>query len=177
MGGTHTRYALTTEWVLAAPVDRIFDLLTAPEDWPRWWHYVESVVPVRQGDAAGVGAVRRYTWTSRLPYRLTFAMETTAVVRPVAIEGTARGELSGTGRWDLRELPRGTCVQYTWQVTTGKAWMNLLAPVLAPGFEWNHDQVMAEGGRGMARHLGVPLLAFRGTSLRRHQAVSSRGET
>jgi len=36
---------------------------------------------------------------------------------------------------------------------------------------------MAEGGRGMARHLGVPLLAFRGTSLRRHQAVSSRGES
>ena len=43
--------------------------------------------------------------------------------------------------------------------------MNLLAPILAPGIPaWNHDQVMREGGRGFARHLGVPLLAFQASS-------------
>jgi hypothetical protein len=36
--------------------------------------------------------------------------------------------------------------------------MNLLAPLLAPAFRWNHGEVMAEGGRGIARHLGVKLL-------------------
>jgi hypothetical protein len=30
-------------------------------------------------DQLGEGAVRRYTWKSRLPYRLTFVMETTCV--------------------------------------------------------------------------------------------------
>ena len=33
------------------------------------------------------------------------------------------------------------------------------APLLAPAFRWNHGQVMAEGGRGLARHLGAKLLS------------------
>ena len=36
---------------------------------------------------------------------------------------------------------------------------------LAPVFAWNHDQVMAAGGRGIARHLGVRLLAYEGATL------------
>ena len=160
------RYALTTEWVLGAPIDRVFDVLTMPEAWPTWWRCVERVALLRAGNADGVGAVRRYTWTSRLPYRLTFDMETTAVDRPHAIAGVARGELSGTGRWALRTTSAGTAVVYEWNVGTGKRWMNALAPLLAPVFEWNHDQVMAEGGRGIARHLGVPVQAYAGTSAR-----------
>jgi len=42
---------------------------------------------------------------------------------------------------------------------TGKPWMNALAPLLAPAFRWNHGQVMGEGGRGLANHLGVRLLS------------------
>ena len=38
-----------------------------------------------------------------------------------------------------------------------------VSPLLAPVFAWNHDQVMAEGGRGLARHLGVALVAFHGS--------------
>ena len=37
--------------------------------------------------------------------------------------------------------------------------MNLLGPLLAPVFRWNHDYVMAAGGRGLAHHLGVELVA------------------
>ena len=36
--------------------------------------------------------------------------------------------------------------------------MTLLSPLLAPLYEWNHNQVMNEGGRGLARRLGVSLL-------------------
>ena len=153
------RFSLTTLWVVAAPIPRIFETLTRPEDWPGWWRYVESVQPLRAGDAAGIGAIRRYVWTSRLPYRVRFDMETTSISEPDAIEGVARGELSGIGRWHLTESSRGTVVRYTWEVATVKKWMSALAPLLAPVFAWNHDQVMAEGGRGLARHLGVPLLA------------------
>jgi hypothetical protein len=169
------RYALTTRWLLDTTMDRIFVVLAAPEAWPQWWRYVVSVEPLAAGDIDGIGAVRRYTWSSRLPYRLSFDMETTSIVRPVLIEGVARGELEGTGRWDLREDPEGTQVAYTWRVATRKRWMNALAPILAPLFEWNHDQVMAEGGRGIARRLGVTLRSYAGTSfgrLRSHATPS-----
>jgi len=49
-------------------------------------------------------------------------------------------------------------VRYDWQVLTSRAWMNALAPILAPMFRWNHGEVMAEGARGLARYLGVQQL-------------------
>jgi hypothetical protein len=54
--------------------------------------------------------------------------------------------------------------------------MNAGAPLLAPLFVWNHDQVMAEGGRGLARHLGVPLLAHRRIGAVRTVTRSTSGD-
>ncbi len=176
------RYSLATEWLIAAPVERVFDALAEPRAWPQWWRYVKSVQSVAPGDANGVGAVWRYTWSSRLPYRLAFDMTTTAAHRPDRIEGSASGELTGVGRWRLSELPSAlrasgpirawggparswregdaSRVRYDWIVTTTKRWMQVWSPLLAPLFAWNHDQVMAAGARGLASHLGVPLLAY-----------------
>jgi uncharacterized protein YndB with AHSA1/START domain len=153
-------FSLVTDWHLEAPVERIWEALVAPEDWPRWWRFLETVTVLENGGADGVGSLRRYTWTSRLPYRLSFDMRTTVLERPAFLEGVAAGELSGTGRWRLAPLDGASRVRYEWRVATEKAWMKLSGPVLAPLFAWNHDQVMLEGGRGLARHLGVPFLAF-----------------
>lgn len=152
------RYQLTTDWQLPAPIEAIWDALYDVATWPQWWPYVQSAVELTPGDAAGVGAVRRYTWTSRLPYSLSFEMRSTIVERPFVLEGEAQGELNGTGRWTLRQ--EGACVgvRYDWSVSTSRAWMNALAPLMAPVFRWNHGQVMAAGARGLARHLGVELL-------------------
>ena len=155
------RFVLVTEWALTATIERVWAALTAPDEWPRWWKYVARVELVTEGDADGIGAVRRYTWTSRLPYRLTFDMTTRALAAPHEIEGLATGELRGVGRWSLRAAQDGVRVRYDWRVTPAKAWMRRLAPLLAPLFAWNHDQVMAEGARGLARHLGVTLLGHR----------------
>ena len=154
------RYALVTDWHLDAPRERVWEMLVTPEDWPHWWRFVQAVVVLDRGDAQGVGALRRYTWSSRLPYRLTFEMRTTALERPTFIEGIAVGHLNGTGRWELHPDGGTSRVRYEWTVTTARDWMNLLAPLLAPVFAWNHDQVMLEGGRGLARRLGCQLLGF-----------------
>lgn len=158
------RYTLITQWHLNAPIDRVWNALAATERWPDWWPYVKEVVEINPGAADGVGSIQRYTWSSRLPYRLCFTVRTAAVNRPYDIEGIASGDLNGVGRWHLQTLDAGTQVTYTWIVSTEKAWMNLLAPILAPVFAWNHDRVMHEGGKGMARHLGVDLLDFRGSA-------------
>jgi hypothetical protein len=148
-------YALVSHWYFAAPIDCIWDGLYAVEDWPKWWKYVVAVAELEHGDDSGVGAVRRYTWSSRLPYNLSFSMRTTVVKAPYLMEGIAQGELNGLGRWTLDRQGANTHVQYDWQVSTSRAWMNALAPLLAPMFRWNHNEVMAEGARGLARYLGV----------------------
>lgn len=155
-----TRYALVTRWHLDAPIERVWETLVAVEEWPRWWRCVRSVAEIEPGDAAGVGTLRRFVWSGMLPYRLTFDIRTTAVSPPTLIEGIANGEIDGLGRCRIEALGPTTRIQYDWSVSLAKRWMVLLEPLLAPAFRWNHDQVMAEGGRALARHLGVRLLAY-----------------
>jgi hypothetical protein len=153
------QYVLVTHWHLDAPIERVWDSISRVEEWPRWWKYVHEVVEIEKGGENAVGSLRRYTWSSRLPYRLSFEMRTTVARKPSFMEGIASGELNGYGRWHLAPEGGTTRVRYEWSVSTGKAWMNALAPLLAPAFRWNHGQVMAEGGRGIARYLGVRLLS------------------
>jgi hypothetical protein len=76
------------------------------------------------------------------------------------MEGEVRGDLVGHGRWRLFHQDDTTAVTYEWNVSTAKPWMNLVAPVARPIFHWSHDWVMAQGGRGLAKRIGAPLLAL-----------------
>ena len=151
-------YSFTTIWRFAAPLDPIWTAITAVERWPQWWRGVEAVVLLQPGDTHGVGARYRYTWKSKLPYRLVFAMETTRVEPYLHLEGRAEGELQGTGCWTFAAADGITTVRYDWNIQTTQAWMNLLAPLARPIFAWNHDVVMAWGGEGLAQLVGAKLL-------------------
>lgn len=147
-------YTFLTEWDIPAPVDRVWEELMAPERWPEWWRGVLRVETVKPGDADGRGAIRRYTWRSRLPYRLVFLMETTRIEPRRLIEGRATGELDGLGRWQLAPANSGTHVRYDWTVDVTKNWMKRLDRVARPLFKWNHDVVMEWGRVGLIRRVG-----------------------
>ena len=102
----------------------------------------------------GVGKVFTISWRSFLPYDLTFVTTVTDIDRPYLMQGRAVGELTGTGRWRLFHHGGVTAVTYEWNVRTTKAWMNVLAPVARPVFEWSHDYVMRRGGAGLKSRLG-----------------------
>ena len=155
-------YEFLTTWCLEAPREPVWEAIWDAERWPEWWRGVVAARTVAEGDDDGVGQVGQYTWRSRLPYDLEFEMTTTRVARPHLLEGRADGELAGVGRWRLFEHDGDapvTAVVYEWNVSTTKPWMNLLAPIARPLFEWNHDWVMRNGGQGLATLLGCRLLA------------------
>ena len=152
------RYRFLTTWCLDAPIEQVWEAIWDAATWPSWWRGVESSVKLREGDEGGVGCVWRQRWRSMLPYTLELESRTTRVERPHLIEGSAVGALVGEGRWRLFE-GQGTAVTYEWNVATTKPWMNALAPAGRPLFAWNHDAIMREGGRGLARHLDARLLA------------------
>ncbi len=152
-------YRFLSTWVVGAPRERVFEAIHDAERWPSWWRGVEAVTKLEPGDSEGVGSLGRYVWKSRLPYRLEFEVRTTKVERPRVMEGEANGELAGTGRWRLFEDDGTTAILYEWNVATTSSWMNLLGPLARPVFSWNHDVIMRQGGEGLARLLGVPLLA------------------
>ena len=133
-------------------------MLSDSASFPEWWKGVTAVEVLEPGDGDGVGELARYSWRSVLPYTLRFDSRVTRVEPPHLIEGHATGELEGVGVWRLFSGPDGTAVLYSWRVRTTKAWMNVSGPLARPGFRWNHDRVMEQGGRGLAERLGAPLL-------------------
>ena len=151
------RYEFTTEWTIPAPPERVWTELMDPERWPQWWPGVVQVETIRAGEQNGVGAVRRYTFRSRLPYRLTFTMETTRLEPHQLIEGRATGELDGYGCWRLYPAGAGTRVLYDWHVAVTKLWMKRLDRVARRLFAWNHDVVMEWGRRGLIKRLAGPI--------------------
>jgi hypothetical protein len=111
------------------------------------------------GDDVRVGSRYRVAWRSRIPYELEFDFTVRGLEEGRWMEGDATGDLEGSGCWRLFEDGSVTAVVYDWDVTSTKRWMNALAPVARPLFEHNHHAVMRWGGEGLARRLGVPLLA------------------
>lgn len=101
----------------------------------------------------------RLVWHGKLPYRLSFDMRVSRVEPYELIEGTATGELEGSGVWRFLSEGGTTRIRYEWVVIATKPWMRLLAPVLGPAFRWNHDRVMTVGGEGLARRLRCELLS------------------
>jgi len=127
--------------------------------WPQWWRGVKDVEVIASGDERRVGSVHRVRWRARPVYSVELEFLVEEVREPTLMSGRSSGELEGTGTWRLMEQDSMTAVLYEWDARTTRAWMNALAPVARPLFARSHDRIMRQGGEGLARHLGVRLLA------------------
>ena len=94
-------YNFATTWRVKAPIEKVWHEIYHSNVWPIWWRGVESVIEVRRGNETGVGSICRFTWKSKLPYRLTFEIYAVRVEPPWLLEGVASGELQGRGLWRL----------------------------------------------------------------------------
>jgi hypothetical protein len=156
IGGTgmaSTQFHLVTEWTLDATQDEVWQVLVEPESWPNWWPTVKRVELLDPGDENGIGSVRRLTWSTALPYDITFETTTFRVEPMTVIEARAKGELDGVGRWTLTTQGERCAVRYDWIVEVTKPWMVRLAFILRPVFAWNHNQVMERGRQGLVAYL------------------------
>lgn len=140
-----------------APIEAVWDEIYHPERWHTWWKYVEDAREVEPGDDLGLGSIWKYTWTTSLPYKLSFLVNISLVEPPFRLEGTATGGLNGMGNWLLSEEGNKTWVRYEWTVRIKKSWMNFHAPLAYRSFKWNHDEVMKEGWRSLRRRLELKI--------------------
>jgi len=147
-------YDFVSVWNIDACVDKVWESIKHSETWPEWWKGVVRVIEIKEGDADGLGSIRRSTWRSRLPYTLEFDSEVIRIEPMKAIEARAFGELEGNGLWQFDAISDSqTRVRYDWRVKTTKRWMNVLAPVARPFFKWNHDVIMRWGEDGLKKKL------------------------
>jgi hypothetical protein len=153
-----SEYSFETVWRVEAPIEAVWANILDSESWPEWWKGVEQALKLKPGDQNGVGAIWRYTFKSRLPYKLTFETRVLKIEPPFIIEGQAFGELDGLGVWTLSEEGPVTLVRYNWDVKTTRLWMNLLSPIARPLFAWNHNYIMNMAAKGLAGRLDTRLV-------------------
>ena len=146
-------YHFLTIWRIEAPLDEVYAAIQDSLHWPDWWASVRKVEQTASGNVNGINNIRRYSWQGKLPYRVVFDIRATRIEELVVIEGTARGDLEGCGRWDFSRQGRVSVVHYEWHVRSKRWWMNLVAPVARSIFVRNHAQIMEQGGKALARLL------------------------
>ncbi|MES2879591.1 MAG: SRPBCC family protein [Pseudomonadota bacterium] len=170
-------YYLLTIWRIEAPLEAVYAAIENSLRWPDWWPSVRQVEQTANGDEHGINSVRRYAWQGQLPYLVLLEVCATRVERGVTIEGAAQGDLEGVGRWHFSRQGTISVVHFEWHVRSTRWWMNLLAPVARSVFIRNHEQIMAQGGRALARLLSAPLIGQETIDLIANPAVAHACQT
>jgi hypothetical protein len=143
---------------LKASLPQVWDVIYNSLEWPQWWHGVKKVDEIKPNDENGINGVRRYIWKSFLPYELTFTMRLSENNYLKHLKGISFGELEGQGEWIFSEKNGIVHIQYNWNITTNKKWMNYLSFLLKPVFKFNHDIIMHWGAKGLANKLNSTLI-------------------
>jgi uncharacterized protein YndB with AHSA1/START domain len=151
-------YNFVTTWKFDTPLEVVYKAIYETDNYHLWWRGQRRVENIAQGDALGVGAIRRFRTRSILPYTLTYTGTVQQVELYKKVVGTAVGELEGTGTWFFEHQEGITTVTYFWVVRTNSFLLNVLTPVMRPLFEWNHNVVMRWGGQGLAKYMGCNLV-------------------
>jgi uncharacterized protein YndB with AHSA1/START domain len=162
------RYHFLSDFTLTSPPDAVWAVLFAAEAWPSWWRWLKRIDTVREATSGnGVGAIYRNHIGSPTGYSFTFESEIAAAEPLLRIDMILTGEIDGRIRYLLSGTPSGgTNITYAQLVETPKWWMNLLAPIARPGFTWNHDKLMTDFGRGLAKASGGELTSVRNWTLK-----------
>lgn len=160
-------YYFADRWYVDAPIEEVWPVIRDLGAYPRWWS--EFIETQKRNDIDGVGGIIRVHAKAALPYHMYFEVEAVREEPPRVAESRVRGDLNGEMRWTLSSEGSGTRLVFEETVMTGKALLNVLAPLFKPLFAWNHRVMMRSGENGLRRFLGERRAA--------RQAAQQRGES
>ena len=142
-----TPYVFRESWTVAAPPERVRDVLTDLARYPQWWPQVVAVATLGADDAVVL-------CRSVLPYTLELRLHAVSRELPT-LEVALDGHLRGYVRWTLLADAEGTRLGWEQQVTVPGP-LAPLAALLRPLLRWNHARMMAGGRAGLRRRLADP---------------------
>lgn len=133
-------------WSVAAPPERVHEVLLDLEHYPQWWPQVVAVAKIDDDTA-------RVLCRSTLPYTLDLVLG--AVHRePRLLETTIDGDLVGEVRWRLAPEAGGTRVTLDQQVVVARRLLALASYAGRPVLRWNHARMLDGCRRGLDTRLG-----------------------
>ena len=145
-------YRFLDRWVVAAPIERVYDTIGDVLGYERWW---TDFVIRATGDEAPPAPGKRNELLVKayLPYKVNFGLEVIEAERPWRILSRLSKDFDGTGEWTLTETADGTVATLDWRPSVNHALIRYLTPALRPLFRSNHTWAMRRGERQIRDHL------------------------
>ena len=154
MSSRDPSYAFRTVWRVEATIAEVRAVLSDSASLTRWWPAVYlDVVPVADGDAAGVGRTVEVSTTGWLPYTLRWTLRITETMTDSGFALAATGDLVGDGRWTFIQDGPEVVITYDWRVAAAKPLLARLSWLLRGAFSANHRWAMARGQQSLALEL------------------------
>ncbi|GAA0037021.1 SRPBCC family protein [Brevibacterium metallidurans] len=157
MSHVHTRpgagesppFHFETTWRVAEAVEPVWEVLSAIDEWPRWWPGIAQTHAldgsVEEGSRADI-VVR-----SPVGLTLTLRLRIERIDPPRQVVLDCDGDLRGRGVWTLDSSGPLTVIDAVWCVTTKRLLPRLVRP-LSAGL---HSAVMRSGERGLRSRLSA----------------------
>jgi len=139
-------WSFRSSFDVAAPRDRVHEVLVDLEGYPSWWRQVRAVAKLGADDALVV-------CRSALPYSLHLHLHAVHR-RPDLLETAIDGDLVGVVRWRLAEVPSGTSLDFEQDVRVAGRLLTLGSYVARPALRWNHDRMMVGCREGLLSRVG-----------------------
>jgi len=145
-------YRFLDRWLIAAPIERVYDVIGDPLAYERWW---TDFVLRASGDEGlpRPGKRNELLVKAYLPYKVNFGLEVIEAERPTRILSRLSKDFDGTGEWTLRETDGTTEAMLDWRPSVNHALIKYLTPVLRPLFRSNHNWAMRRGERQIHEYL------------------------
>lgn len=145
---------LPTYWRVQGSVEDVYDVITHPLEFPRWWPQVYlDAKQLEPGDDRGIGRIVQVKTKGRLPYTMTWRAQSVKSEKPTLLALRSEGDLQGEGVWHFKQVGSWVEIFYDWKVIPNKKWMRLFASILVPIFRANHYWAMSQGEKCLAKEL------------------------
>lgn len=139
-------YHFITRWRVQGSVDEVYDLISHPLDYPRWWPSVYlKIDELTASDESGVGRRVRLHTKGWLPYTLKWESCSTEALRPRRLAIRATGDFDGRGIWTLEQDELFVNVEFDWKLRADKPLLRRFSFLLKPLFSANHRWAMQRG--------------------------------
>jgi uncharacterized protein YndB with AHSA1/START domain len=139
-------YHFVSRWRVKASAEDVYDIISQPLEYPRWWPSV--YLDCRQTTAGaldGTGRCVQFHTRGWLPCALHWEACTAETAMPRRIVFEASGDLNGRGVWSFSQDGQYTDIAFDWNVAPSNPLLKYLTPVLRPVFEANHRWAMEQG--------------------------------
>jgi uncharacterized protein YndB with AHSA1/START domain len=147
-------YHFITHWKVEASAEEVYDLISDPLGYPRWWKSVYlQTEELERGDESGVGRRFRMHTKGFLPYTLRWESCTIEAKPSQRLQIRASGDFDGRGIWTIKQNGRLVEVQFDWKLAAEKPLIRYLSFLFKPLFSANHRWAMARGQEGLVEEL------------------------